>query len=89
MELAIPTDTKFISFGDLEELHYKNIYEEYNNNREWFENKYGNKVTDILDIMNDNVSSTAVLNGYEIIYNNDDRNWVILNRSKVIIKENK
>lgn len=86
MEIAIPNNAKFISKEKLLDLHSK-IYEEFNNNRDVYLKKYGDKVVDILDIMNENISSTAVLNGYEVIYNNDYRNWVILNRKILKIKK--
>ena len=86
MEIAIPSDAKFISIEDLNELHY-GIYNKYNENRKMYEKKYGTKVTDILDTMNQNVSTTAVLNGYDIIYDNKYRNWVILNRKILKIKK--
>ena len=85
MEIAIPNDAKFISKDKLAELHY-NIYDDFDKNRNYYIKKYGNKVVDILDTMNNNISSTAVLNGYEIIYNNQWQNWVILNRKIVKIK---
>lgn len=86
MEMAIPNNAKFISKEDLLDLHFK-IYEEFNNNRDVYLKKYGDKVVNILDIMNENISSTAILNNYEIIYNNDYRNWVILNRKILKIKK--
>lgn len=86
MELAIPNDVKFITKEDLANLHFK-IYEEYNNKRDVILKKYGKDVVDILDVMNENISSTAVLNKYDITVNHQYRNWVILNRSKIIIKE--
>ena len=86
MEIAIPNSAKFITKEDLVNLHFK-IYEEYNNKRDVILKKYGKDVVDILDVMNENISSTAVLNKYDIIVNHQYRNWVILNRSKIIIKE--
>lgn len=85
MEIAIPTSAKFISKENLMEMHF-NIYENYNANRDKFLSKYGSKVVDILDTMNENISSTAVLNHYDIIYNGPARNWVILNRGIIKIK---
>ncbi len=87
MEIAIPNSAKFITKENLVNLHFK-IYEEYNNKRDVILKKYGKNVVEILDVMNENISSTAVLNKYDIIVNQQYRNWVILNRSKIIIKNN-
>lgn len=87
MEIAIPNNVKFVTREDLANLHFK-IYEEYNNKRDIILKKYGKNVVEILDVMNENISSTAVLNKYDIIVNQRYRNWVILNRSKIIIKNN-
>lgn len=86
MEIAIPNSAKFITKEDLVNLHFK-IYEEYNNKRDVILKKYGKDVVDILDVMNENISSTAVLNKYDITVNHQYRNWIILNRSKIIIKK--
>lgn len=86
MEIAIPNSAKFITKEDLANLHFK-IYEEYNNKRDVILKKYGKDVIDILDVMNENISSTAVLNKYDITVNHQYRNWIILNRSKIIIKK--
>ncbi len=86
MEIAIPNNVKFITREDLANLHFK-IYEEYNNKRNTILKKYGKEVVNILDVMNENMSSTAVLNKYDIIVNQQYRNWVILNRSKIVIKK--
>lgn len=88
MELAIPADAKFISVEELKNLHY-GIYAEYNKNRDKFLRQYGEEVVDILDTMNDNISTTAILNNYDITFHTDARNWVLLNRSIIKIKNRK
>lgn len=84
IEIAIPKSAKIIEHDDLLERHYKN-FEKYNNNLEQYYNKYGDKVTTILDYMNTNESATAILSNYDIIKKNDM--YIILNRGIITVKE--
>lgn len=84
IEIAIPKNAKIVEYKELMEQHYSN-FEKYNNNLEKYSRKYGKKVTDILDDMNNNESATAILSNYDII--KQDNIYIILNRSIIKIKE--
>ena len=84
IEIAIPKSARIIDHDVLLEQHYKN-FEEYNNNLEQYYNKYGDKVTTILDYMNSNESATAILSNYDIVKQNDM--YIILNRGIISVKE--
>lgn len=84
IEIAIPKSAKIIEHDDLLEQHWKN-FEQYNNNLEYYYNTYGDKVTTILDYMNNNESAVAVLSNYDIVKQDDV--YIILNRSIIRVKE--
>ncbi len=84
IEIAIPKSAKIVEYKELMEQHYTN-FEKYNNNLEQYYHKYGEKVTDILDDMNNNESATAILSNYDVIRQNNI--YIILNRSIIKVKE--
>ena len=55
------------------------------NNLEEYYNKYGDKVTTILDYMNSNESATTILSNYDVVKQNDM--YIILNRGIILVKE--
>ena len=84
IEIAIPRNAKIIEYSDLYEEHYKNFMK-YTDNMEEYYTKYGDKVTTIFYDFNDNISTTAMFNNYDVI--KDDDMYIILNRSIIKIKE--
>lgn len=84
IEIAIPKSANIIEHDDLLEQHYRN-FEKYNNNLEQYYNKYGDKVTTVLDCLNQNESATAIFSNYDVVKKDDI--YIILNRGIIIIKE--
>lgn len=84
IEIAIPKNARIIEHSDLLNIHYKN-FEKYNDNLEEYYDKYGDKVTTILDYMNSNESATAILQNYDIVKKNNM--YIILNRGIIKVKE--
>ena len=86
IEIAIPKSANIIEYDDLLNQHYTN-FEKYNNDLEGYYNKYGDKITTVLDSLNSNESSTAILSGYDVV--KKDNMYIILNRGIVSVKGGK
>lgn len=85
VEIKIPKNAKIVEYSKIKEMHYKN-FEKYNDNLEHYYNKYGDKVTDILDTINyANTSAVAIMNNIDVIHEGDM--YIILNRGIIKIKE--
>lgn len=83
IEIAIPKNANIVEYDDLLNQHYP-IMEKYNNDLEGYYNKYGDKVTTVLDSFNSNESATAILSGYDVVKKNNI--YVILNRGIISVK---
>lgn len=84
IEIAIPKTARIIEHDDLLEQHYTN-FEKYNDNLESYYNKYGDKVSTVLDYLNSNESATAILSNYDVVKKRDM--YIILNRGIIVVKE--
>lgn len=85
IEIAIPKNAKIVNYSDVREMHYQN-FKKYNDDLEYYYNKYGEKVTDILDQMNyANTSAVAIMNNIDVIHDGDM--YIILNRGIIKVKE--
>ena len=84
IEIAIPRKANIIEYDDLINSHYRN-FEKYNDNLEAYYNKYGEKVTSVLDAINNNESATAILGNYDVVKKDDI--YIILNRGIIKVKE--
>ena len=84
IEIAIPRKANIIEYDDLINSHYRN-FEKYNDNLEAYYNKYGEKVTSVLDAINNNDSATAILENYDVVKKDDI--YIILNRGIIKVKE--
>lgn len=95
IEIAIPKNTRIIEYDENRMNRHFKAYDKYTSNYEKYYNKYGDKTTSIMDSLNENESSTAILENYDIIKKTlhnestgkDSTIYIILNRSKVIVKE--
>lgn len=94
VEIAIPKNARIIEYDENRMNRHFKAYDKYTSNYEKYYNDYGDKTTSIMDMLNENESSTAILENYDIIKKTlhnqttgkDSTIYVILNRSKVIVK---
>ncbi len=94
IEIAIPKSARIIEYDENRMNRHFKAYDKYTSNYEEYYNKYGDKTTSVMDMLNENESSTAILENYDIIKKTlhnqttgkDSTIYIILNRSKVIVK---
>lgn len=100
MEMAIPKNAKIGTINmqdynenDIMELSAK-TYRPYVNNMEQYYNKYGDNIATIIEELEREPSSWAIMNGYDAIRVVDNMNsnikgetYIVLNRGKVIVKD--
>lgn len=84
IEIAIPKNAKIVEYSKIKGMHYLS-FEKYNSDLEFYYNKYGEKVTNVLDQLNyANTSAIAIMNNVDIIHDGDM--YIILNRGIIKVK---
>lgn len=99
IEIALPKEAKIgvinmndYDINDINELSAKN-FRPYINDMEKYYNKYGDDITRIIDELEREPSTYAIMQGYDAIKVIDNQNssaggtYIILNRGKVMVKK--
>ena len=99
IEMALPKEAKIgvinmndYDTNDINELSAKN-FRPYINDMEKYYNKYGDNITRIIDELEREPSTYAIMQGYDAIKVIDNQNssaggtYIILNRGKVMVKK--